>query len=71
MMSGVLLPVGNSLAEAAEKPWTDEVEWDVNEDDGTVFEAKDVDLDIRYWKPQKIETYHKKIKNKTKKKRKN
>jgi hypothetical protein len=37
----VLLPVGNSLAEAAEKPWTDEVAWDVNEDDGTVFEAKD------------------------------
>jgi hypothetical protein len=39
MMSGVLWPVGNSLAKAATKPWTDEVAWDVNEDDGTVFKS--------------------------------
>ncbi|CAB4488335.1 hypothetical protein RhiirA5_366719 [Rhizophagus irregularis] len=78
-MSDALWPLGNSLEEAATKPWTGEVAWDVDED-GVVFEweyyteAERTTHDFKRAddkKPWKLEGVYKEIpdKNKSKKKK--
>ncbi|CAG8467655.1 9529_t:CDS:2 [Rhizophagus irregularis] len=73
-MSDALWPLGNSLEEAATKPWTGEVAWDVDED-GVVFEweyyteAERTTHDFKRAddkKPWKLEGVYKEIPDKNK-----